>query len=317
MKPFFSIIVPVYNVAPYLRECLDSVLVQTFADWECLCVNDGSTDDSGAILDEYAQKDSRFRVFHQKNQGVAVARQVALNHLIGTWMVAIDPDDWVEGDYLEKLYNEVRDSDVDMVWCNYYDDKHDKVILHLTKGENDSQRHLEVLLKNQQMGSLWNHCMSLEFISKHRISFPPKGCNIAEDLYFISDFLAYGPKVKWVDVASYHYVDRANSALHSLSNEEAYRPFIDVTSMIVNNLHGRVPELWLEYVKKQLKYCLYDNCNISGKTFFEVFPEVRDIVGIDARRWHKVLFWLSTRGARGCVIYLLKCYRRFLNMVKR
>lgn len=67
MKPFFSIIVPVYNVAPYLHECLDSVIAQTFTDWECLCVDDGSTDDSGAILDEYAQKDPRFRVFHQAN----------------------------------------------------------------------------------------------------------------------------------------------------------------------------------------------------------------------------------------------------------
>ena len=71
MKPFFSVIIPVYNVAPYLRECLDSVLKQTFTDWEAICVDDGSTDESGAILDEYAAKDKRFRVIHQANAGVS------------------------------------------------------------------------------------------------------------------------------------------------------------------------------------------------------------------------------------------------------
>ena len=77
-KPFFSIIIPVYNVAPYLRECLDSVLAQTYPNWECLCVNDGSTDGSSAILDEYAEKDSRFRVFHKTNGGVSAARNISL-----------------------------------------------------------------------------------------------------------------------------------------------------------------------------------------------------------------------------------------------
>ena len=68
MTPFFSIIIPVYNVAPYLRECLDSVVAQTFTDWEAICVDDGSTDGSGAILDEYEAGDKRFRVIHQRNR---------------------------------------------------------------------------------------------------------------------------------------------------------------------------------------------------------------------------------------------------------
>lgn len=113
MKPFFSIIVPVYNVAPYLRECLDSVLAQTCTDWECLCVNDGSTDESGAILDEYAQKDSRFRVFHKPNGGVSSARNLALNNAKGEWIGFLDGDDvWAEAwlqnfEYIINLYPQV------------------------------------------------------------------------------------------------------------------------------------------------------------------------------------------------------------------
>ena len=98
--PFFSIIIPVYNVAPYLRECLDSVLAQTFTDWESICVDDGSTDGSGAILDEYAAKDTRFRVIHQPNAGVSVARNKALDTVRGEWFLFLDGDDVLRKDAL-------------------------------------------------------------------------------------------------------------------------------------------------------------------------------------------------------------------------
>lgn len=101
--PFFSIIIPVYNVAPYLRECLDSVLAQTFTDWEAICVDDGSTDGSGAILDEYAAKDKRFRVIHQKNAGVSVARNVALDSAMGEWLSFVDADDLLLNESIENL----------------------------------------------------------------------------------------------------------------------------------------------------------------------------------------------------------------------
>ena len=108
MQPFFFIIIPVYNVAPYLRECLDSVLAQTFGDWECLCVDDGSTDGSGEILDEYAKKDARFRVVHQRNRGLSAARNrgidCALARAQGHYLTFIDADDWVAPNYLAALY---------------------------------------------------------------------------------------------------------------------------------------------------------------------------------------------------------------------
>ena len=93
MYPFFSIIIPVYNVAPYLRECLDSVSAQTFDNWEAICVDDGATDGSGAILDEYAAKDNRFKVIHQKNAGVSAARNAGLGNAKGEWFMFLDGDD--------------------------------------------------------------------------------------------------------------------------------------------------------------------------------------------------------------------------------
>ena len=111
--PKFSIIVPVYNVAPYLRECLDSVLAQTFTDWEAICVDDGSTDGSGAILDEYKEKVERlggdgqrtgkFVVIHQKNAGVSAARNAALDVANGEYVCFLDGDDMVRENWLQAI----------------------------------------------------------------------------------------------------------------------------------------------------------------------------------------------------------------------
>ena len=133
----FSIIIPVYNIAPYLRECLDSVLAQTCVDWEAICVDDGSTDGSGAILDEYAAKDARFKVVHQVNSGVSVARNAGLSLAQGCWLWFVDGDDaihpqalnWLkelfalhpDGDAYLMNMGELMGYDVPKAWPNLLD----------------------------------------------------------------------------------------------------------------------------------------------------------------------------------------------------
>lgn len=104
--PAFSIIVPVYRSGPFLRDCLDSIRNQTLTDWECICINDGSPDDSGAILDEYARKDARFTAIHQENRGVSAARNAGLSLARGNWTAFVDGDDTVEPDMLACLHEE-------------------------------------------------------------------------------------------------------------------------------------------------------------------------------------------------------------------
>lgn len=107
MKPFFSIVIPVYNVAPWLRECLDSVLAQTYDGWEAVCVDDGSSDDSSAILDEYAARDSRFHVTHKANGGVSSARNAALDQVRGDWILFLDGDDVFLSGSFERLHSAI------------------------------------------------------------------------------------------------------------------------------------------------------------------------------------------------------------------
>ena len=115
-----SIIVPVYKAEAYLHHCLDSILAQTFTDWELLLVDDGSPDRSGVICDEYAAKDDRIIVFHKENGGVSSARQKGQDEAQGEYTIHADPDDWVEPTMLEELYKKAKADDADMVICDYF-----------------------------------------------------------------------------------------------------------------------------------------------------------------------------------------------------
>lgn len=110
--PKFSIIIPVYNVESYLRDCLDSVLAQTCADWEAVCVNDGSTDHSLSILKEYAAKDKRIRIVDQANGGLSAARNAGIKVAKGEYIFLLDSDDWIVPDALERLNNHIDGQDL-------------------------------------------------------------------------------------------------------------------------------------------------------------------------------------------------------------
>ena len=103
MNPKISVIVPAYNTEKYLRRCIDSILAQTFTDFELLLIDDGSTDQSGEICDEYADKDVRIKVFHKANGGVSSARNVGLDNALGEYICFCDADDWVDNDYFEQM----------------------------------------------------------------------------------------------------------------------------------------------------------------------------------------------------------------------
>lgn len=116
-----SIVIPVYNTEKYLRRCIDSLLIQTYKDFEAIFVDDGSSDDSGVILDEYQQKDSRIRVFHQENQGVSKARSLGVSQAKGEWVTFVDSDDYLPADALEG-YLDLTDDTTDIIigWMNSY-----------------------------------------------------------------------------------------------------------------------------------------------------------------------------------------------------
>ena len=114
-----SIIVPIFNVENYLRECLDSIHHQTYENFECLLIDDGSPDNSAEICREYVARDSRFRYFEKENGGVSSARNLGMKYAIGDYITFVDPDDWLDSDYLEILYLKMIEYDVDVAIATY------------------------------------------------------------------------------------------------------------------------------------------------------------------------------------------------------
>ena len=114
-----SIIVPVYQVEKYIRQCVDSILAQTFTDFELILVDDGSKDQSGKICDEYARMDTRVKVIHQKNSGVAAARNHGIACANGSYLCFVDADDWIENTMIMQCLSQIKENDADMAVCGF------------------------------------------------------------------------------------------------------------------------------------------------------------------------------------------------------
>lgn len=211
-----SIIIPIYNSEKYLRQCLNSVQSQTFADFEVLLINDGSNDNSGKICDEYAAKDTRIKVFHKENGGVSSARNLGIDEAEGEWICFVDSDDVLEENYLTALVKSSVDSKADFIAQGFkkFGNGIEKN-MHLGVGLFSASdfRTLFQIKKIQNFGFPFSKLFKGEIIKKHQISFPIS-FSIAEDLAFM---LMYLSKIQTIQLdAVHHYLYRQVD--NSLSN---------------------------------------------------------------------------------------------------
>ena len=116
-QDLISVIIPVYNVEKYLKRCMDSVLKQTYSNIEIIIVDDGSTDTSGSLCDEYWKKDSRITVFHKENGGLSSARNFGLERVSGNYVCFIDSDDFIHENYISFMYDKIIKNDADICYC--------------------------------------------------------------------------------------------------------------------------------------------------------------------------------------------------------
>lgn len=218
---YFSIIIPVYNVASYLRECLDSVLAQTFTDWEAICVDDGSTDGSGAILDEYAEKDKRFRVIHQSNAGVSATRNAALDVANGEWILFLDADD-IYASYIMSCCSKVVASSIDteivcfkrIDFCEdtnpYWPDVNESLF-------KINIRNYEIIKLVQSFNvpsSFFTCAYRKDIISDIRF----RKYALGEDILFLYSVLDEASSITFTNVIGYGYRQRQGSVSHSKDN---------------------------------------------------------------------------------------------------
>ena len=219
-KIFISIIVPVYNVEKYLRECLDSISQLKAVTWEAILVDDGSTDTSGKICDEYAKQDSRVRVSHQKNSGGSAARNAGLDAAKGEWIWFVDSDDivdtqcvpntknWLDNqgdvDYVMFSLKKFEDGDKISVLSKVTDDNTPNII------KDDSKNVFQLKYLCSQHQQLW---YKREIIKRHHIRFT-LGIRNSEDGEFMAKYLMLMRNPVKVDSNIYYYRMREGSAMH-------------------------------------------------------------------------------------------------------
>lgn len=223
-RPLISIIVPVYNVESYLSRCLDSILVQTLTNFEIIAVDDGSPDNCGKILDEYSHKDKRIKVIHKENGGVSSARNVGLDAATGEYIGFVDPDDYIEYDMYEFLYNEAKSGDFDIVQCNYAQvDRDENVTYRLDHIESreytDANALVCAFFNNDIRSCAWNKLFRHEVVEGVR--FLPE-LRIAEDKLFVHDCLKNAKRLKITDKYCYYYVVSNSSVIHSKISEKLF-----------------------------------------------------------------------------------------------
>ena len=215
-NPTVSIIVPVYNVEQYLPRCIDSILTQTFTDFELLLIDDGSPDNSGKICDEYAERDTRIRVFHKENGGVSSARNVGIKHATGKYVIFVDSDDYVKTGYIENLLNDWQKlpNHNGIVMQSYYKG-HDelwvrnKMVDFLAASKSElSGAVAQGLLRYSEPHS---KMFCLKTILDNGILFPLNIKN-GEDGIFIARYLRHIECALLSSKAGYYYVDIPNSA---------------------------------------------------------------------------------------------------------
>lgn len=224
-----SIIVPVYNVQKYLDECVQSIVKQTFTDWECILVDDGSTDFSSVMCDEWAEKDSRIKVIHKTNGGLGSARNAGISAAAGDFLSFVDSDDLVSENIFSFLLEKVEKNNLDAIWCSLYrffnDDlgtssvRHIPNILCTNKKSVLKNMFLQIIsadkFNTEIPGTMCAAIYKKSIICDNNLLVPDSRLTNSEDNHFNLMFLPLCTRVMWVDEHLYYY----RNNISSLSNE--------------------------------------------------------------------------------------------------
>ena len=212
-----SIILPAYNCENTIEECINSVLAQTYTDWELIIVNDGSKDNTKELCEHIARRDNRVLVFSStKNEGVVKARNYALKKAQGEYVAFIDSDDQYSSDMLEKMVNTAMEKDCDIVVCGYYERYSDCSLIQKrpsAHGMKSERQFFPMLFENGILGFLWNKVYRKSMLLEGEYSFD---LNVCEDLYLNCKLLMQSRKIYVLQDCLYYYYMNPDSVTHNM-----------------------------------------------------------------------------------------------------
>ena len=223
-NPAISVIVPVYNVEAYLPRCIESILSQSFTNFEVLLIDDGSIDNSGKICDDYAGKDSRIRVFHKENEGVAVARQLGTDEAKGVYSIHADGDDWMEPEMLQRMYSSITKQKADMLICDFYRERikgceYERQCLC----SMSSVKVLKDIIEGRLFGALWNKMVRHSLYRVYNIKFV-SNISYCEDVLLLAQLLQHKIDLVYLNESFYHY---NTTNCHSITRNYTLKTYVE------------------------------------------------------------------------------------------
>lgn len=257
MEDKVSVIVPVYNVGKYVGKCLESILNQTYNNYEIIIVDDGSTDNSLKICEQWANKSSRINIIHKENEGLGFARNTGLQYASGDYVLFVDSDDFISPYMIEKLHQSIKKTKSDTAYCGlnrYFDENHiihyppkcgeiiyseneiiDKVLLEMigTTPNEKEDMNMEV--------SVWHSLYSMKIIREHNVLFPSERVFMSEDISFHIDYLKHSKRTCFINDCLYYYRLNQNSlskkydANRFFRQKEMYFQIIDKLSQFIES----------------------------------------------------------------------------------
>lgn len=262
--PIISVIIPIYKAEDYLIRCLESISKQTFKDFEVILVDDGSPDRSGGICDDYCLKDNRFCVVHKENGGVSSARQIGVELARGIYSIQFDPDDWVEEEMLQLLYEKALEENSDIVVCDMYMDycSSSKIVTHHNRPSN-----LDLLFDEFLTGrfpaSLANKLIRHGLYKEKNFKFNPK-ISRWEDTHAVCTLMYGLNHISFVDVPLYHYDFHSNpNSLARNVNQYSLNSQMLVCDYFSQLFQGTIHEAAVDCMRKSTKALAYNVLNSS------------------------------------------------------
>lgn len=209
--PKVSIIVPVYKAEQYLHRCVDSILAQTFTDWELILVDDGSPDHSGAICDEYAALDARFKVIHKENGGVSSARNVALGRITGEWLTFVDSDDCLYSNTLQRWVEVAEKNNLDLIQCHFNREYKEGQV---AGDEIEVMSATQYADTEKYLTCVWGTLFKTSIVKEHTLRFDEK-VRLGEDQIFLLNLMQYCKRIQRIGDVLYFYRDNEQSAVNN------------------------------------------------------------------------------------------------------
>jgi len=273
--PLVSFIVPIFNCASYLKQCLDSILAQSINDYEVILVNDGSQDNSGDICDIYVKKDSRFRVVHKKNEGLSAARNDGLELAQGDWITFVDSDDWVEPHFLDVL---VANKNVDYIVTSI---NHQQVggrciTEKFIEQEYDTIDDSVFVVENlkQVFFTAWSKFFKKKIVNDNQLRFIP-GVSPGEDTIFVFQYLNHIHSLYLSDKPCYNW-RVANGLTNRKRNFDWIKYTIDQTIVSIEQVEEKF-DIDLSFIKFNSLHYLIDKIDVGKYTYKQLLFEIKTI----------------------------------------